>query len=135
MGQKRNKYCPYKKTCSGICYGSQPCDFADAFDEMARSMVWWKKKARALEQKLKQTKGWSRASMVDTFFLHAKMVSMERRAGGSVKKTVRLRSIASVHLQREKSMNSSTEKERKRTLKCMKNRIAAGRLTENMTIC
>lgn len=57
MGQKRNKYCPYKKTCSGICYGSQPCDFADAFDEMARSMVWWKKKARALEQKLKQTNG------------------------------------------------------------------------------
>lgn len=51
---KRNKFCPYKKFCREECYGSQPCDFALAFDKLARKLEWWKGKSAALETRLKQ---------------------------------------------------------------------------------
>lgn len=51
---KRNKFCPYKKFCREECYGSQPCDFALAFDKLSRKLEWWKGKSAALETGLKQ---------------------------------------------------------------------------------
>ena len=50
MAKKRCKLCPYKKTCSDVCYGSQPCDFALAFDSLERRIVLWKGKARAAQK-------------------------------------------------------------------------------------
>lgn len=32
------KMCPYKKTCRDECYGENPCDFALAFDKLARTI-------------------------------------------------------------------------------------------------
>lgn len=52
---KRNKFCPYKKFCREECYGSQPCDFALAFDKLSRKLEWWRKKADDLERKLAET--------------------------------------------------------------------------------
>lgn len=34
----KNKFCPCKKTCRGICYGDTPCAFAQAFDGLARKI-------------------------------------------------------------------------------------------------
>lgn len=50
--RKRNKLCPYKKTCSNVCYGSQPCEWALAFDKLSRKLEWWQGKVEELEQKL-----------------------------------------------------------------------------------
>lgn len=52
---KRNKFCPYKKTCRQECYGSQPCEWALAIDKLSRKLEWWKGKAEGLERKLPQT--------------------------------------------------------------------------------
>lgn len=51
----RNKLCPYKKTCVNTCYGSQPCEWAVAFDKLSRKLEWWKGKAEELERKLPKT--------------------------------------------------------------------------------
>ena len=52
---RRNKLCPYKKTCRQECYGSQPCEWALIIDKLTRKLEWWKRKAERLERKLPQT--------------------------------------------------------------------------------
>lgn len=34
----KNKFCPYKKVCRDMCYGENPCAFAQAFDGLARKI-------------------------------------------------------------------------------------------------
>ena len=34
----KNKFCPYKKVCRDMCYGENPCSFAQAFDGLARKL-------------------------------------------------------------------------------------------------
>lgn len=34
----KNKFCPYKKVCRDICYGENPCEFAKAFDGLAKKI-------------------------------------------------------------------------------------------------
>ena len=52
MTRKRSKDCPYKKTCTDVCYGSQPCEWALAFDKLSRKLEWWQGKAEKLERQL-----------------------------------------------------------------------------------
>ena len=52
---KKNRFCPYRKTCSDVCYGDQPCEWALAFDKMARKLERLKGIAEKLETELKHT--------------------------------------------------------------------------------
>lgn len=54
MARKRSKYCPYRRACADICYGSQSCDFAIAFDELAGKLERQRRKVVTLEAKLEQ---------------------------------------------------------------------------------
>ncbi len=54
MAQRRSKDCPYKKTCTNVCYGSQPCDFALAFEGLERKIAWWRERADYLMARLKR---------------------------------------------------------------------------------
>lgn len=50
--RKRNKLCPYRRSCADACYGDNPCDFALEFDALSKKLERWKQRAKTAEAKV-----------------------------------------------------------------------------------